>query len=63
LSILDRSDNPLVVYAKQWALFANGMHQYLTSYRGINFVTMSGDELPLPKGTELICAKSMFLPV
>lgn len=64
MTIVHRADNPLVVHARTWTLFlTKGMHQYLTSYRGINFVTTTRDELGLPKGTELIQATTMFLPV
>jgi hypothetical protein len=64
LAILDRSENPLVVYANFWVPFwFGGRHQYLTPYRGLTFVTRSADELWLPKGVELIRAKSLFVPV
>jgi hypothetical protein len=64
LSLLDRAENPLVVYTNCWVLFkVAGKHQYLTSYRGLTFVTRSTDELILPKGTEVIRARSMYLPV
>ena len=64
LAILDRTENPLVVYANFWVLFSyGGRHHYLTPYRGINFVTQSAEELWLPKGVELIRAKSLFAPV
>ena len=62
LAILDRSEDPLVIYANQWMPFV-GRHCYLMSYRGFHFVTRSIEELPLPKGTELIRAKSIFTPV
>ena len=62
--LLYRTDDPLVVYAETWVLFDYlGRHRYLMPYRGINFVTNSPEELQLPKGTELIRAKSIFLPV
>ncbi len=62
-SLLYRVENPLLVYSKQWVLFTSyGPHNYLMPYRGINFVTRSTDELILPKGAEVIVAKSTFLP-
>lgn len=63
LTLLDRSENPLVVYSSMWVLFIGRQHQYLTTYRGLTFVTRSPEPLILSKAVELIEAKSMFLPV
>ncbi|WP_254507281.1 hypothetical protein [Anatilimnocola floriformis] len=62
-SLLYRAEDPLVVYSNQWVLFTYGAHNYLMPYRGVNFVTRSVEELILPKGAEVIVAKSLYLPV
>lgn len=36
--------------------------QYLTSYRGLTFYTSSPGQLHMPSGTELITAKSIWVP-
>ena len=60
LSVLKRTDNPLVVIA-EGGLFKT-KYQYLTSYRGLAFFTKSPTALVLPGRTELITAKSMSIP-
>ena len=60
LSILKRTDNPLVVIA-EGGLFKT-KYQYLTSYRGLAFFTKSPMALVLPGRAEVITAKSMSIP-
>ncbi len=57
VELLSRQTAPLVVHA------AGGMfttkYKYLTSYKGLAFVTTSTAELIMPPGTELITAKTL----
>lgn len=64
LAIADRAEQPLVVHsAGPWVLFVGFYHHYVMPYRGLTFVTKSTDPLLLPKGTELIESKYIYLPV
>ena len=60
LSILKRTENPLVVVA-EGGMFKT-KYQYLTSYRGLAFFTKSPTALVLPGRTDVITAKSMSVP-
>lgn len=57
LELVARQAAPLVVHA------AGGMfttkYKYLTSYKGLAFVTTSTSELTMPPNTELIIAKTL----
>ena len=58
--LLDRMDEPMVVMALGGIINTN--YQYLTSYKGLAFFTNSSEKLPLPANTELITAKSIWIP-
>jgi hypothetical protein len=58
--ILSRMAEPLVVYA-EGGIFST-KYQYLTSYKGLAFFTVSREVLPLPAGTELITAGQIWIP-
>jgi hypothetical protein len=58
--ILGKAERPLVVYA-QGGFFSTS-HQYLISYKGLAFFTKSSDQIVLPRGTELIRAKKIWIP-
>ncbi|KKK47628.1 hypothetical protein LCGC14_3153290, partial [marine sediment metagenome] len=60
LSILDRSDAPLVVTA-QTGWFSK-KDQYLTSYKGLAFFTKSAIPLTLPPSAEVVAAKTIWIP-
>ena len=60
LSVLKRSENPLVVIA-EGGVFKK-QFRYLTSYRGLAFFTKSSQALVLPGRSEVITAKSISLP-
>jgi hypothetical protein len=60
LSILKRTENPLVVIA-EGGMFKT-KYQYLTSYRGLAFFTKSPTALVLPGRVDVITAKSMSVP-
>ena len=60
LTIVKRSDNPLVVIA-EGGMFQT-KYKYLTSYRGLAFFTKSASALVLPGRAEVITAKSMSIP-
>jgi len=60
LSIVSREPRSLVVHAAGGLLWQS--YQYLTSYRGLAFYTISSVPLPLPKGVEVITAKSIWVP-
>jgi len=58
--ILARTREPLVVHAPG-GFFAN-KHQYLTSYKGLAFNTLSAQPLALPPGAEVVEAKRIWTP-
>lgn len=59
-SILMRQDAPLVVHAEGGILTTK--HRYLTSYKGLAFVTVQKQELQLPAGVERIEAEKISMP-
>ena len=59
--ILNRQEAPLVVRAQFRTLFLKRW-SYLTPYRGLAFVTLSPEPLPLPGKAEVIDAKSLWIP-
>jgi hypothetical protein len=60
VAILSRSRAPLVVHAPG-GLFRQA-HQYLTSYKGLAFVTSSPRPLDLPGDAELVEAGRIWTP-
>ncbi len=60
LRILEQQDAPLVVHATA-GLF-NTNYQYLTSYKGLAFFSKSDAPINLPRGTELVRAKKIWIP-
>jgi len=59
LKILNRQEEPLVVYATGGLFRAR--HSYLTSYKGLTFYTKSAEPLRLPPRSEIINAKGVFM--
>ena len=59
LSILGRTEAPLVVYSAKKFLTP---HKYLTSYKGLIFYTRSKDWLVLAEGIEVVTAKTIWVP-
>jgi hypothetical protein len=60
LKVLARAKDPLVVTAEGG--FFSAKHQYLTSYKGLNFFCRSDEPLPMPDGTELVLAGKIWIP-
>jgi len=60
LNLIARQPAPLVVHATGGFFGTN--YQYLTSYKGLAFFTKSRDPLDLPYGTELVRAKTIWIP-
>jgi hypothetical protein len=60
MKIVGRVENPLVVMAKG-GLFNRG-YQYITSYKGLAFLTKSPDPLTLPPRAEIVEAGSIWMP-
>ena len=60
LKILARARDPLVVMAEGG--FFKTKYGYLTSYKGLDFYTLSEEMLPLPAGAELITAGKIWIP-
>ncbi len=60
LGILRRQPGALVVHATGGFFSTN--YQYLTSYKGLAFFTKSPDPLDLPSGTEMVQARSIWIP-
>ena len=57
VALLARQVAPLVVHSAGG--FFTTKYKYLTSYKGLAFVTTSTTELAMPTGTELITAKTL----
>ena len=57
VELVSRQPSQLVVHAAG-GIFTT-KYKYLTSYKGLAFVTTSTSELTLPPGTELITAKTL----
>lgn len=60
LSILHKTERPLVVTAKE--RFLGTVYKYLTSYRGLIFFTKTKEELHLPGDMELVISKKIWIP-
>ncbi len=60
LKIIEQVEGPLVVQATGG--FFNTNHQYLTSYKGLAFFAKSDTPLNLPRDTELVQAKKIWIP-
>ncbi len=60
VSILSKTDRPLVVTAKGGVIKSN--YQYLTGYKGLVFFTKSPTPLILPGGVELIASRQIWIP-
>lgn len=64
LRMADRLEEPVIVHFQgTWALFMTPAHHYVMPYKGLVVVTKSRDSLYLPKGVELIEAKSLYMPI
>ncbi len=59
--LVERQDAPLVVYAAPF-LFQRS-HRYVVGYKGLCFFTKSPSTLTFPGSTELIRARSLWIPV
>lgn len=42
--------------------FLNRRHKYLMGHRGLAFCTIAPEALPLPRGCQLVEAKSIWIP-
>ena len=60
LTILSRSETPLIVVSKGGIFKAH--HQYITSYKGIAFFTKSTDAFELPRRAEVVVAEKIWIP-
>ena len=60
IGILQRQPGALVVHATGG--FFSTDYPYLTSYKGLAFYTKARAPLDLPRGTELVQAKSIWVP-
>jgi hypothetical protein len=60
LHILERRQRPLVVHATGGFFSTN--YQYLTSYKGLAFFCKSETPMNLPRDTELILSKRIWIP-
>jgi hypothetical protein len=60
LRVLQRQQAPLVVHATGG--FFRTHYKYLTGYKGLAFFTKSPAPLPLPQGSELVLARSIWVP-
>ena len=58
--IVARTERPLVVHSTG-GIFSTS-YQYMTTYRGLAFHTKSRQPVELPAGTELIAARSIWVP-
>jgi len=60
MKIIGRADHPVVVMARGG--FLNRKYRYLTSYKGLAFVTLSEQTLHFSGGVELITADKIWIP-
>jgi hypothetical protein len=60
LAILERTEAPLVVVGRG-GVFRKHV-RYLTSYKGLAFLTQSPDALVLPRRAEVIAARAISVP-
>jgi hypothetical protein len=60
LKILKQQEGLLVVHAEGGIFKTN--YQYLTSYKGLAFFCKSDTPLKLPRDTELVRAKKIWIP-
>jgi hypothetical protein len=60
LKILKKEEGLLVVHAEGGIFKTN--YQYLTSYKGLAFFSKSDTPLKLPRDTELVRAKKIWIP-
>lgn len=60
LDVVEREPAPLVVHAPGG--FLRAAHTYLTSHRGLAFVTRSSDRLELPPDAEVVEAERIWTP-
>ena len=60
VALLQRQPGALVVHATGG--FFSTDYRYLTSYKGLAFYTKARAPLDLPRGTELVQAKSIWVP-
>ena len=60
LTILERTEKPLVVMANKRFLSPN--YKYITSYKGLAFYTKSDELLHLPGDVELVTSEKIRLP-
>jgi hypothetical protein len=60
LWVLERQQNPLVVHATGG--FFRTSYKYLTSYKGLAFYAKLSEPQDLPPGTEVVHAKSIWVP-
>lgn len=60
VTLIHRMESPLIVTASGGMFKKN--YQYLVSYKGLAFFTKSDEKLPLPGGTELVAAKTIWIP-
>jgi hypothetical protein len=58
--LLQRSREPLVVVSHQWVFGTR--HRYMMGYKGLMFYASSAEEIPLPSGTEVVEAKTIWIP-
>jgi hypothetical protein len=58
--ILDKAENPLVVYAEGGFFGTN--YQYLTSYKGLFFFCKTGEPIHLPGTVETVMCKKIWIP-
>ena len=58
--IVSKMESPLVVIAEGGFLSAG--YRYLTSYKGLFFFAKSKERIFLPAGTEVVEAKSIWIP-
>jgi hypothetical protein len=59
-TILNRVDNPLVVYAE--STFLSTKYHYLTAYKGLIFYTKTASPLMLRPSAEVIRARKIWIP-
>lgn len=60
VTLVNKMEEPLVVTAEGGIITTN--YQYLMNYKGMFFFTKSPEKLPLPFKSEVVMAKSIWIP-
>jgi len=61
-NLIEKAENPLIVFAEVRGILGTSYTGYLTSYKGLAFYAKAKEPLHLPGNAEIIRAKKIRLP-